>query len=230
MFKGIFFDIDDTLYDSTRLTTRARRNSIQAMIDAGLPADDEEEVYSILESVIKRYGSNYTRHYDKLLEELKTGWDPKIIAAGVVAYERTKVGYLRPFPKVVPTLLFLKEKFKLGVISNGPAVKQWEKLIGLGLHHLFDAVATSEEVGYEKPHVEIFRGAMKKVGLKPRECVMVGDRLSTDVSGAKAAGMFAVRIKQGKFSKDVPSTKDETPDAEIGDISELPAVLRRHRR
>ncbi len=34
--KAIFFDIDDTLYDSTKLTTMARKNSIKAMIDAGL--------------------------------------------------------------------------------------------------------------------------------------------------------------------------------------------------
>ncbi|MDP6459336.1 MAG: haloacid dehalogenase, partial [Candidatus Hydrothermarchaeota archaeon] len=36
MIKGVFFDIDDTLYDSTKLATMARRNSIQARIDAGL--------------------------------------------------------------------------------------------------------------------------------------------------------------------------------------------------
>ncbi|MFQ5815369.1 MAG: TIGR02253 family HAD-type hydrolase [Candidatus Hydrothermarchaeaceae archaeon] len=225
MFKGVFFDIDDTLYDSTRLTTMARRNSIQAMIDAGLPVEDEEEAYSLLGGIIARYGSNYSWHYDRLLEELKVGWNPKMIASGVAAYERTKVGYLRPYPKVIPTLLSLKEEYRLGVISNGLAVKQWEKLIGLGLHHFFDVVATSEEVGYEKPHVEIFKTAISSVGLGLRECVMVGDRLDTDIAGAKRAGLFAVRVKQGRFSGDVPSSEDETPDAEITDISELLSVL-----
>jgi putative hydrolase of the HAD superfamily len=225
MFKGVFFDIDDTLYDSTRLTTMARMNSIEAMIDAGLPIKDKEEAYNLLESIITRYGSNYGKHYDRLLEELKVGWNPKIIASGVVAYERTKVGYLRPFPKVLPTLLSLKKEYKLGVISNGIAVKQWEKLIGLGLHHLFDVVATSEEVGYEKPSVEIFKMAIGTVNLVPGECVMVGDRFDTDIVGARKAGLFAVRVKQGKFSDKEPSTEEEVPDAEINDISELPSLI-----
>jgi len=225
MLKGVFFDIDDTLYDSTKLTTMARRNSIQAMIDAGLPVEGEEEAKELLERIIKKHGSNYSKHYDRLLEELSVEWDPKIIASGVVAYERTKVGYLRPHAKVIPTILSLKGEYKLGVISNGLAVKQWEKLIGLGLHHVFDVVATSEDVGSEKPEVEIFQKATDRVGLKPEECAMVGDRLDTDISGAKKAGMFAVRIMQGKFSGDVPASDEDTPDAVIKDISELPSVL-----
>ncbi len=225
MLKGVFFDIDDTLYDSTRLTTMARRNSIQAMIDAGLPVEDEDEAFGLLGSIIAKHGSNYSKHYDKLLEELNVGWNPKIIASGVVAYERTKVGYLRPFPKVIPTLLTLKNEYTLGVISNGLAIKQWEKLVGLGMHHIFDVVATSEDVGYEKPHIEIFKEAMDKANLKSDESVMVGDRLNTDVVGAKKAGMVSVRVKQGKFATQTPSSDDEKPDVEINDISEIIPVL-----
>ncbi len=225
MFKGVFFDIDDTLYDSTKLSTMARKNAIQAMVDAGLPVENEKVAYGLLERIITKYGSNYSKHYDRLLEELKLEWNPKIVASGVVAYERTKVGYLRPYPKVIPTLFSLKGVYQLGVISNGLAVKQWEKLIGLGLHHVFEIVATSEDVGYEKPHVEIFENAMDRAGLEPKECVMVGDRLDTDVAGAKMVGMFAVRVIQGKFSDDEPSSEEDTPDAVITDISELRSVL-----
>ncbi|MEE9594724.1 MAG: TIGR02253 family HAD-type hydrolase [Candidatus Hydrothermarchaeales archaeon] len=225
MFKGVFFDIDDTLYDSTKLSTMARKNAIQAMVDAGLPVENEKVAYGLLERIITKYGSNYSKHYDRLLEELKLEWNPKIVASGVVAYERTKVGYLRPYPKVIPTLFSLKGVYQLGVISNGLAVKQWEKLIGLGLHHVFEIVATSEDVGYEKPHVEIFENAMDRAGLEPKECVMVGDRLDTDIAGAKMVGMFAVRVIQGKFSDDEPSSEEDTPDAVITDISELRSVL-----
>jgi putative hydrolase of the HAD superfamily len=108
VLKAIFFDIDDTLYDSSKLTAMARMNSIKAMIDSGLPEKDENKVYKILEGIIAKFGPNYGKHYDELLRELGLKWDPKIIAAGVVAYEHTKVGYLKPFPGVIPTLLELK--------------------------------------------------------------------------------------------------------------------------
>ncbi len=225
MIKAIFFDIDNTLYDSTKLTTMARQNSIRAMIDSGLPVKDEDRLYDMLEEIIKKYGSNYGKHYDRLLEELGLGTNPKIIAAGVVAYEHTKEGYLVPFPGVIPTLLTLKERYRLGMISNGLAVKQWEKLIGLGIHHMFDVVATTEEVGYDKPQKEIFLFATEKLGLSPEECVMVGDRLDTDVLGGNLAGMRTVYLKRGKYGADKPETKEQTPDFEIDDFTEITEVL-----
>jgi putative hydrolase of the HAD superfamily len=219
--KAIFFDIDNTLYDSTKLTTMARHNSIKAMIDSGLPVKDEEKLYNLLEEIIKKHGSNHGRHYDELLKELGLEKDSKIIAAGVVAYERTKEGYLVPFPGVIPTLLTLKKRYDLGVISNGLAVKQWEKLIGLGIHHLFDVVATSEELGYDKPQKEAFLFAIEKLGLSPEECVMVGDRLDTDVLGGNLAGMRTVYLKKGKYGEDRPKTEEQTPDFEIDDLTEI---------
>ena len=225
MIKAIFFDIDDTLYDSTKLTTMARQNSIRAMIDSGLPERSEEKLYTLLDEIIKKHGSNYGKHYDRLLEELGLEIDPKIVAAGVVAYEHTKEGYLKPFPGVMPTLLKLKEIYGLGVISNGLAVKQWEKLIGIGIHHLFDVVATSEELGFEKPKKEIFLSAIEKLGLVPEECAMVGDRLDTDILGGNLAGMKTVHLRKGKYGKEKPKTEDETPDLEIEEFTEITNVL-----
>jgi putative hydrolase of the HAD superfamily len=204
----------------------ARRNSIQAMIDAGLNVAGEEELYSKLGEIIREYGSNYPRHYDELLKAFGVKWSPRIIAAGVVAYERTKAGYLRPYPGVVPTLIKLKENHKLGVISNGLAVKQWEKLVGLGIHHFFDIVATSEELGYSKPQKEIFEYVMKELNLKPGECVMVGDRLDTDILGGNRTGMLTVRIRT-RWRSEEPKGEEDTPAYEINSIAELPGLLER---
>ena len=219
MIKGVFFDIDDTLYNSTVLARMARRNSVKAMIDAGLPVRDEEKVYRRLLGVIRRFGPNHGRHYDELLRDLGVPWSPKIVAAGVVAYEHTKAGYLKPFPGVVPTLLELRRNYRLGVISNGLAVKQWEKLIWMGIHHLFDLVATSEELGSEKPDEEIFQYAVRGLGLKPAECVMVGDRLDTDILGAKKSGMRTILIGKGPKARET--------DATVGAVTEVPRALER---
>jgi putative hydrolase of the HAD superfamily len=226
VLKAVLFDIDDTLYDSTRLTTMARMNSIKAMIDSGLPVKDEKKVYRILNNIIKKFGPNYGRHYDELLKELGVKWNPKIIAAGVVAYEHTKVGYLKPFPGVMPTLLSLKKRYKIGVVSNGLAVKQWEKLIGLGVHHLMDAVVTSEEVGFEKPSREIFDFAIKSLDVRASECVMVGDRLDTDILGGKRAGMHTIRIKKGKRAREKP-VEENRPDFEVKDFADILKVIER---
>jgi putative hydrolase of the HAD superfamily len=227
MLKAVFFDIDDTLYDSTTLARRARLNSIRAMIDAGLKERDEAKLYSLLQKIIKKFGSNYPRHYDELLRELGLPWNPKIVAAGVVAYEHTKFGYLKPFPGVVPTLIELRQRFRLGVISNGLAIKQWEKLINLSLHHFFDVVVTSEEVGCEKPSREIFEVAVRRLGVACEECVMVGDRIDTDIAGGKRAGMRTVWLRRGKYASAEPRNEEERPDAVIREIVELPEALKK---
>ena len=204
--KAIFFDIDNTLYDSATLSSMARRNSILAMIDAGLKADFEDAIER-LNKIIKEHGPNYPKHYDKLLESYGIR-SYKIVAAGVVAYEKTKHAYLRPFPGVVPTLLELKKNYRLGIISNGIAIKQWEKLINLNLHHFFDAVITSEEAGYEKPHKKIFEIALKEIKAEAREAVMVGDKEKEDIEGAKNAGMHGIDIKKLKrFSEIIKEIK-----------------------
>jgi putative hydrolase of the HAD superfamily len=195
MIKAIFFDIDNTLYDSATLSSMARRNSVRAMIDAGLDIS-EDQLLDDLNSVIKSHGSNYPHHYDELLKNYGRA-DPKIIAAGVVAYEHTKNAYLKPLPGVVPTLIELKKDYKLGVISNGLTLKQWEKLVGLRIHHFFDSVITSQEGGFEKPAPEIFMAALKELNVKSDESIMVGDKFDVDIKGAQNVGIHGVWLKAG---------------------------------
>jgi len=200
--RAIFFDIDNTLYDSATLSKMARKNSVLAMIDSGLnqPMD---RVLSDLDNVIKKHGSNYPRHYDELLKLYGLG-DAKIIAAGVVAYEHTKNAYLKPLAGVVPTLIELKKHYLLGVISNGIRLKQWEKLVGLRLHHFFDSVVTSEACGCEKPAPEIFIAALKGLDVAADEAVMVGDKYDVDIKGAQNVGMRGLWLK-----KDAPKNSNE---------------------
>jgi ribonucleotide monophosphatase NagD (HAD superfamily) len=54
---------------------------------------------------------------------------------------------------------------------------------------------------------------------------MVGDRLDTDVLGGNLAGMRTVYLKRGKYGADKPETKEQTPDFEIDDFTEITEVL-----
>jgi putative hydrolase of the HAD superfamily len=83
------------------------------------------------------------------------------------------------------------------------------------------AVVVSAEVGVGKPDPRIFRLAAERLGVDPREAVMVGDSLVRDVGGAKSAGMPTVWIDRDLWSEpDAPK-----PDARIERLSGLPAAL-----
>lgn len=70
------------------------------------------------------------------------------------------------------------------------------------LPDLFDAVVLSGVENVAKPSVEIYRLTAHRLGLEPKECVMVDD-LQRNVAGAVAAGMVGVH------HRDVDSTLSE---------------------
>jgi HAD superfamily hydrolase (TIGR01509 family) len=61
-----------------------------------------------------------------------------------------------------------------------------------GFEELVDAHVVSCEVGYRKPHVQIFQAICCKLGVEPSEVLFCGDQWSTDVAGAIKAGLQAL--------------------------------------
>jgi putative hydrolase of the HAD superfamily len=103
----------------------------------------------------------------------------------------------RIFSDVMPTLDALAARgLKLGVISN------WDErlrplLKRLKLADYFEIIVVSREVRASKPAAAIFRHAVRKLGLPAGAVLHVGDSLSMDVRGARAAGLSALLLKRG---------------------------------
>jgi len=221
--KAVFFDLDDTLYDTSLQVKSARENAVKAMVAAGLDST-EENALDTLREIVRKHGSNYPRHYDELLKKFKVK-DPKIIAAGVVAYHDTKTAYLVPYADTIPTILRLRDRgYKIGVITDGVPVKQWEKLIRLGLKDMFHTVVVAERAGSQKPSEEPFLKAARSLRLRPKECMMVGNRLDRDVEGASKAGMATVLLSQGREVQK-PKNKRQEPDYIIGGLKGILKIL-----
>lgn len=206
MIKSVVFDLDDTLYNSTALSKSARRAALKAMINEGLDIDLKKG-YEDLMRIVKRYGSNYSEHFNRFLEE-KLGYvDYKFLASGVIAYHNTKFAYIRPFDDTIPTLIELvKRKKKLGIVTNGVSVKQWEKILRLGLEHFFEFVIISSEVKYEKPSPKIYEIALERLDLPPEEVLMADNKIE-DLKGAKDVGMKTVLITRVKDAEYTPKIK-----------------------
>jgi putative hydrolase of the HAD superfamily len=196
MIKAVFFDIDDTLYDTSGFAKLARKAALNAMIDAGLPLSNDE-AYILLRKIIKEKGSNYDRHFNVLTKRVFGEEKHLLIALGMITYHNVKFALLRLFPETMATLIHLKAQgYHMGVISNGITIKQYEKLVRLGLHHFFDSVITSQEAGVEKPDKAIFEMAMDRMGCKAENSVMIGNSFNDDILGAINAGMSAVYLTQ----------------------------------
>ena len=214
MIKAVLFDLDDTLIDFMRFKKACCLEAVEAMVAAGLPMG-KRKALKVLFELYGEYGIEYSRIFQKFLRKAMGRIDWGILAAGVVAYRRVRAGFLHPYPKVVPTLIKLKEKgFKLGIVSDAPRIKAWIRLASMGISDYFDFVITKDDVkGKLKPHSLPFREAVKKLGLKPEEIMFVGDNPQRDITGANRAGMVSVWVNRGRMKKGKVK-----PDFEVRDI------------
>lgn len=112
---------------------------------------------------------------------------------------------------------------RLGLITNGPRIKQQHKVDVLGVRHLFDTVLVSAEVGLEKPDPRIFHRAAEELGVEPTRCLFVGDNPEKDVLGAEQAGMQPVWIPaELGWPESLPAPS--TVIRELRELLDLPAL------
>lgn len=117
----------------------------------------------------------------------------------------------------------LGESHQLGLITNGAACLQREKLCASGLAGCFEVVVVSSEFGLGKPAASIFLHALRLLGADARETVMVGDSVPRDIAGATAVGMRGVWVNRGR----APRPPDGPEMDEIYSLSDLAGVLER---
>jgi HAD superfamily hydrolase (TIGR01549 family) len=85
--------------------------------------------------------------------------------------------------------LFKAQGGRAALVSDYPAQ---EKLRAMGLRELFDVVVASGEEGAVsalKPLPDAYLAAAARLGVRPEECLVLGDRLDADGLAARRAGM-----------------------------------------
>ena len=101
------------------------------------------------------------------------------------------------YPDAEPALRRLKQRgHTLGLLSNGAACLQREKLAASGLGHYFDAVVISADAGEAKPSPKPF--AMALALLNATDATMVGDSFHKDIDGARHAGLQAIWLNRDR--------------------------------
>ncbi|MGI5168282.1 HAD family hydrolase [Spirillospora sp. CA-253888] len=192
------------------------------------PDEVEAAANALLEAELRLWARGRDEHRSATLDEVFS-------LAGVEPTEAmlaTKFEAWAPHtlidPAAPPLLEALRARgIKVGVLSNTMWSREWHERIFARdrVLDLLDGAVYSSEIPWTKPHPKAFRAAMDAVGASdPESCVFVGDRPYDDVHGAKSAGLKAVLVPNST----VP-TWETTPDAVIGDLSELlPHVDRWH--
>ncbi|MBQ7202836.1 MAG: HAD family hydrolase [Eubacterium sp.] len=208
MIKAVLFDFDETLQDRTL----AFEGYMDTFFKQFRPEITGTELEKCKEDMRVTGKGGYVNRVDwyNLLIDMWNWKDAPPAEELAHHYDYTFGDHNVIFDNSEPLLKELKARgYTLGVITNGPSHLQHHKLETSGLIDYFDIIVVSGDVGVHKPDPKLFIYAAEKYGLKPEECVYVGDHPVNDIQGALAAGMKAIRMNWGWFENQ--NLRDDVP-------------------
>ena len=100
------------------------------------------------------------------------------------------------------------------------ATEYWRDFADLDVAHLIDAVVTSLDVGFRKPHPAMYEAGLRLAGCAASACVMVGDSEIDDIQPAVSLGMRAIRV-----AIETPPPATSAAHAVVTSLSEAGSIL-----
>lgn len=126
--------------------------------------------------------------------------------------------YNHVFEGAHETLSYLKSKYNLHIITNGPNKIQELKLKNANLNQYFCTITNSELAGVKKPDPGIFNFALNLANVSTERSLMIGDNLDADINGALNVGFQVIWF-------DEFNTKTEQEFTTINKLIELKNIL-----
>lgn len=197
--QHIFFDLDHTLWDfekNSDLTFQKvfdKQNiniDFNAFLEVYKPINLEYWKLYREEKVSKselRYG-----RLKKTFDAINYSISDDLINVIAIEYIDFLPHFNHLFEGTFEILDYLKEKYKLHIITNGFEEIQSKKMESSKISHYFDKVITSESVGVKKPNPKVFQYALKVANAKKTNSIMIGDSIEADILGALNVGMPAI--------------------------------------
>ena len=222
---AVLLDLDDTILDFHKAEAAALAKTLREM---GLVPREEilrrysainRRQWELLEEGKQTREQTLTRRFEILFDEYG------ITASGAQARDRYEanlaVGHYF-MPGAEELLKTLYGRYELYIVSNGTPKVQAGRIASAGIARYFERIFVSEELGAVKPSAEFFARSVGRIpGFERERALLVGDSLTSDIRGARNAGIrscwFNVRGELPR--EDIPA------DFEIRELSELPPLL-----
>jgi len=206
----LFFDLDRTLWDFDRNSREALQEIFEELAQSQLPEHrTTAEFISVYEVENEKCWAAYRAgqltqqelrplRFQKAMEGL--GIEP-FEGMGRIADEMGEA-YVRRAPYRTALIDGAKDVceelkargHRMFILTNGFDEVQHIKMENSGLNPYFEAVYTSDALGFKKPRLEAFHRSLALAGSNAERAIMIGDDLECDVHGARLAGWRQVHF------------------------------------
>lgn len=188
----IFIDLDDTILDFHKAEAVALTKTLNKFgIDA------TEEIISVYSAINDKMWKKLERKENTREEILVMRFSElfEFLGKNVDAEEVNEIykSFLSQGHYFMPEAEEFLEKLKghrLFIVSNGTTAVQQGRVKSAGLEKYFEKMFFSQEVGVDKPDKLFFERVFREIdGFNKENAIIVGDSLTSDISGGKNAGI-----------------------------------------
>jgi putative hydrolase of the HAD superfamily len=226
-FPFIFFDLGQTLIDEWDYIAYFDQKFLELLNGFGARID-QRNYHAIRNSIIRDRKIGHGSVMELVMEVCRLLSPPgyeKVIASRLEPQvKQGRHELFKFFDDAESTLQTLSKYCEMGLIAN-----QSEDILELieksGFARFFKVKAISSSIKLKKPDSKIFKLALKQAGYIAKDCIMVGDRLDTDICPANTMGMTTIRITNSLFALQVPRMACEHPTYTVAHLSEIPRIL-----
>ena len=226
----VFFDLGQTLIDEWEFIQNLDKRFLDLLNGFGAKIDTRNYL-AIRDSVIRdrRIGHGSVR---ELIVEICNLLAPPGYAEVIVRRLEPELGKermnsFRLSSDARPMLEKLsKMQIEIGLIAN-QSRDILEIMKKSELDDFFKVKVISSLVGLSKPDTRIFHLAIDKAARSAGDCVMVGDRLDTDICPANSIGMRTIRYTNSLFALQTPQQECELAAFTVDRLYEIPEIVER---
>ena len=184
----VLFDVEGTLVDAVPLTLRSWKETL---------SEFGHDVSLV--SLQRLCGMDGRDMLAQLFPELTDDAASRILKSQGKRYRSQYLPQVQPFPRVGDLFAALRNAGKSIGLATDCSRDELDHYLDLtGVRDFIAASACGDEADHGKPHPDLLRLVLKKLGARPRDTVMIGDT-PFDVLAARSVDAPAVGLLTGGF-------------------------------
>jgi len=230
MYKYVFIDLDDTLWDF-HANAKSSLHEIYEQKNLGQFFDSFEQYFNLYAKrnieLWEEYGKGTISKAELSLERfqhplIQVGVDNAPLAKQIGdEYLALLPSRTMLVPYAMELLDYLAPKYPLTIVSNGFVEVQYKKLHSCNIGHYFAHVVLSEAAQALKPDKRIFEYALQLNNATASETIMIGDSYEADIVGAQNANINQIYFQPKPNAVD----KDRVATYQVKSLKEIMNIL-----